>query len=341
MGVTLAGREHSLRRAYDRLAVRPAWAACALLVVLSGLTWLTGFEPGPVVRYGPLALSIVLFGLPHGAVDHLVPLRLSDVSLAVSLSVVGIGYLLLGGLYAGLWVVAPGPAALLFVGLTWFHWGQGDLHALLTFVGADHLGTRSMRGATLTVRGGLPMLVPLLAFPDRYRAVIDAWVGLFGRDLRFNWLFVVETRLILGVAFVAVTLFTLAAGYRMAGDTRGWRIDTVETALLWVYFLTVPPLVAIGVYFCLWHSLRHIVRLASLTEEAEAPVTLLAKFARDAAPLTAVSLVLLAGFGFVVPLTPSDLSGFVALYLVLIAVVTLPHVVVVSWMDHRDGIWLP
>lgn len=196
-----------------------------------------------------------------------------------------------------------------------------------------------IRAATLLVRGGLPMLVPLLGFPDRYRAVLDAWVGLFGHEFAVNWLFTAETRLVLSLAFLAIALVTLAAGYRATGPTRGWRIDATETVLLGLFFLTVPPLIAVGVYFCLWHSLRHILRVASLGDQTSSR-HLLTSFARDAAPLTVLALILLIGFGYLVPVSPTEPAEIGALYLVFIAVVTLPHVVIVSWMDHREGVWI-
>ncbi len=339
MDLALARSESPLSRAYGRLALGPVWLVTVALILLSGFSNAAGVTPGPIVRYGPLALSVLLLGLPHGAVDHLVPARLADTSLAVSLSVVGLCYLLFGGLYAVFWLLAPVPAALLFVALTWFHWGQGEVHALLAFVGADHLRSRSVRLATLVARGGIPMLVPLLAFPGRYRAVVDAWVGLFGAELGSGWLFATDTRLLLGGGFLAITLLTLSAGYRLAGGSNGWRVDAFETALLWVFFLTVPPLIAVGVYFCLWHSLRHVLRLAGLEGPLASSRKLFTSFGRDAAPLTAVSIALLAGFGMLAPVTPTTLPGFVALYLVFVAVVTLPHVAVVSWMDVREGVW--
>lgn len=62
------------------------------------------------------------------------------------------------------------------------------------------------------------------------------------------------------------------------------------------------------------------------------------RFAREDAPLTALSLVLLVGFGAVVPATVESVPEYAALYLVFVAVVTLPHVVV-TLMDHAEGVW--
>ena len=67
---------------------------------------------------------------------------------------------------------------------------------------------------------------------------------------------------------------------------------------------------------------------------------LLPPFARDAAPLTLAAVVSLAGLYLVVPGAGASPPALLALYLVLISALTLPHVVVVfSWMDARQGLW--
>ncbi|MFB6119568.1 MAG: Brp/Blh family beta-carotene 15,15'-dioxygenase [Halobacteriaceae archaeon] len=324
---------------YDRLAARPGWAACALVLVGSALASFDGLSVPSALAYAPLAASVVVFGLPHGAVDYLVPARLGRLSLGASMAAVGALYAALGGSYAALWLVAPRPAAALFIGLTWFHWGQGDVHALRVFVGAGHLGSRPLRVATGVVRGGLPMLVPLLAFPGRYRAVVETWVGLFGVDFTVWWLFAAETRLAAGALFLALTGLVLVWGYRRGGATRAWRVDAGETALLWLFFATVSPLVAIGVYFCVWHSLRHVLRVSVVGGDATTARATLAGFTRDAAPLTAVALLFLVVFAALVPVSPTRPGEYVGLYLVFVAVLTLPHVAVVTWMDRREGVW--
>ncbi|AZH27130.1 beta-carotene 15,15'-dioxygenase [Haloplanus aerogenes] len=321
---------------------RPAWLTLTLVALGSVAMTASGLDLAlPLwLRYLPLAASLVLFGLPHGAVDHLAPARAAGEPITVRwLGVVGTLYLLLGGAYAALWVVAPIASAALFVALTWLHWGQGDLYAL-DALGSSHLDSTGVRAGTVLVRGGLPMLVPLLRYPERYRAVVDAWVALFGRELHAAWLFTPDTRLAVGLAFAALSVGTLAAGYR--ADDRGWRRDAAETWLLWAYFLVVPPLIAVGVYFCVWHSLRHVGRLMGVDDGARTAfarrgtVAALLRTGRDAAPLTAVSIILLVGVG-VAAGVDTDPRVLAALYLVFIAVLTLPHVAVVTWMDRAEG----
>jgi Brp/Blh family beta-carotene 15,15'-monooxygenase len=258
-------------------------------------------------------------------------------------------YALLGGTYLALWYLAPVASFVLFIAVTWVHWGQGDVYALVAVEGVDHLRTRGQRALAATVRGGLPMLVPLLLGVTQYREVATLLVGRFGVSAAaLDPLFRVETRLALGVGFALFTLGTLALGLARAPDglaDAGWRRDAGETLLLWVFFLAVPPVLAVGVYFCLWHAVRHIARLVTLDESGERALrrgeatTALAGFARDAAPLTLVSLAFLAGFYWLVPVRPGTLPETVGLYLILVAVLTLPHVVVVSLMDHEEGVW--
>jgi len=320
-----------------RLATRPVWAG---LVCIIGLT-MVAVTLDPRLRYAPLVASVLLLGLPHGAADYLVPARLADYSRAASMATVGAVYLLLGGGYALLWFVAPSAAAALFVALTWLHWGQGDVQTLVAVLDAEHLDRPSLRACTLVVRGGLPMVVPMLAFPGRYVAVVDTWVGLFGGAVTAGWLRAPGGRVVVGVGFLALAVGVLGTGYRRAGATRAWRIDAAETGLLTVVFASVPPVIAVGAYFATWHSLRHVGRLVALDDGAGTTTTALSRFARQAAPLTALAVLSLVGFGRLVPTTPSTTAEVVATYLVFVSVLTLPHVAVVSWMDHREGLWTP
>jgi len=332
----MSGNTEPARQTLRPLAFVPGWIAVAVFLV----PFLAGLSLPLVLQYAPLVASALVLGLPHGAVDHLAPARATGEAVTVRwLGVVGVVYLLLGGAYTLLWVVAPVVSAVLFVALTWLHWGQGDLYAL-DALGSTHLDSAGVRAGTVLVRGGLPMLVPLLRYPERYRAVVDAWVALFGRDLHAGWLFTPDTRLALGAAFAVLTVGTLTAGYRSTID---WRRDAAETGLLWVYFLVVPPLIAVGVYFCVWHSLRHVGRLMGIDDDGaravfrdDGTLPALLRTGRDALPLTAVSILLLVGV-VVVAGIDTEPRVLTALYLVFIAVLTLPHVAVVTWMDRAEG----
>ena len=297
----------------------------------------------------PFVVSVILFGLPHGAVDHLIPFRLCGFKFTPQRLSIVIGiYLLLFGLYLALWYVVPSIGFLLFIFMTWLHWGQGDLYALLRFAKATHLRSRRLRAATLLVRGSLPMLIPLLAFPQTYRMVAGDIIGSFqpGAEAQLDWAFSSGFRVAVGGGLMLLIVTTLIQGWRASKvvGRRSWLLDAGETGLLLLYFAVVPSLLAGGLYFCLWHATRHLARLY-LIDRTSATIPLKSgsirrwRIARDAAPLTLVALLLLAGLYRLVPYTPQTLGQHVGLYMALIAALTFPHTLVVCWMDWREGLW--
>jgi Brp/Blh family beta-carotene 15,15'-monooxygenase len=320
----------------------PSW----VLVGTIALLFAGGLHAPVLLQYLPFALSLVLFGLPHGAVDHLaVPRLMGHKATAGLAAAVGLLYLMLGGLCLALWFFAPTAAFALFIVLTWLHWGGGDLHALLAFAApeGDVAPGETFRVLALLARGGLPMLVPLLAFPGTYRAVAASLTGLFGPARVPAWVFGPTFRPAAGVLLAALVLASLVLAWR-AGGKLFW-VYALETGLLAGYFALVPPVLAVGLYLCLWHAPRHVARLALLDKEsarslASGRVTpALRRFARDAAPLTLAAVALLVGLYLVAPGAGASPSALLALYLVLISALTLPHVVVVSFMDYRQGLY--
>ena len=332
------------RRRLTAAAFIPAWIAIGTVTLVHALG---GSIPQPL-QWVPLAASVVLLGLPHGAVDHLALPRLYDEELTLRWIAVVTGiYAALGGLYAVLWFLAPAAAFVLFILITLLHWGQGELYPLIELRQSKHLNTRPLRYGTLLARGALPMLVPLVGFPDQYQFVAETLIGLYDQAAVATLapVFTAEARRLLTVGLAVLFGSVLGAGGLIAvrhDAVTPWLIDAGETLLLIVFFLSVPPILAIGIYFCFWHALRHIVRLLALDSAARdalqqgRSITATWRFVRDAAPLTAVSIGLLAVLYAVSPGTITTPAEWIGLYLVLIAILTLPHVVVVSWMDYEQ-----
>ncbi|QGN05891.1 beta-carotene 15,15'-dioxygenase [Halorhabdus sp. CBA1104] len=297
------------------------------------------------VRYLPLLASAVVFGMPHGALDYVaLPRALDGGVTRRGLGIVGVLYAVLGVGYLALWWLVPIVAATVFILLTWFHWGQGELYVLRDVFGASYVD-RTQQVLTTGVRGGLPMLVPLIAFPDRYSAVLETFVAPFGGAVGTWPLFEPNARVALAAAFGMLTIATLVRGRRRSGSSRAWRLDATEVVVLWVVFLLVEPILAIGVYFCLWHSVRHLARVGWLDGRVRTAVEdgqwwrAIGRVGLEAAPLSIAALALIGGLFTLVP-TGSSIGGAVGLYLVGIAVLTLPHTVVVTWIDRKQGFWL-
>jgi Brp/Blh family beta-carotene 15,15'-monooxygenase len=340
-GVPSAGGDGTLWR----LAFLPGW----ITVGVTTAVFLAGVSVPRFYQLLPLAASVVLLGLPHGAVDHLaIPRTRDEPTTPRWLAAVGGLYLVVGGTYAVVWFLAPAAAVAFFIFMTWAHWGQGDVYPLVAFGDGYPVG-RTTRLLTAATRGALPMVVPFVAFPEQYELVVSTLVELFdpGAVGTVSAAFAPTARVAVAIGLGGLIAVTLAVSYLRAGSAgrRAWLLDAGETGLLVAFFSIVPPILAVGLYFCVWHSLRHIVRLLAVDPDASAALAsrryppALASFGRDALPLTAASIVILGFWYRLVPGTAAEPLALVGGYLALIAVLTLPHVVVVSVMDREQGIW--
>ena len=344
MGTSAIGTRRAPREpASAEARIAPAvmaigWTAAALALGVQLLA------PTVVERYalGPLLLGIVLIGLPHGALDHLVPARIGLAWARRPLPLAGFLALYLAAVaaYGLLWWTAPAVAFVGFLVLTVWHWGQGDQRFLEIFLGRRRT---ALAGSLVTIatRGALPILVPVAAFPAAADDLFGRATGTLGLDAAGWSLGDPRVR-------IAVALFVLAllAGYlptalRAARDRTGAWIDLGEVGLLTVVFTLVPAYASIGVYFLAWHSLRHLARLL-LLRPADAEAVRRGRLARpvgrlafDLLPITVAALAILAGLATWAGPNLTSVDDFVALYLVLISALTVPHAAVVALMDVR------
>lgn len=301
------------------------------------------------IVFAPLGVSVLVFGLPHGALDHLVPARLSGRRAGfASISVVVALYVVLGTGVFVVWNVAPLVAFGAFIALTWFHWGQGDLWVDLAAHHPGRLRGAFVQAGTVFVRGGIPLLLPLLFHPEAYERVRRGTVELFAHPSTAggSWVLGLDARLGLGMVFALIVLGMAAATWlaaRAHGHRAAWVYDQSEIALLGLFFALGPPVLTIGIYFCLWHALRHIVRLELLDPNG---VALLSQgemvkaargFALQAAPITVIALVVLVLAYYFLPAATGSAEGQLGPYLVLISALTVPHIAIVTYMDKRQN----
>ncbi len=315
-------------------------AAIALAPVFSRL------RLEPVWTAIPLLLSAVVFGLPHGALDDRVLFRLFRIPTGAWLPRMAVyaGYVAVALAYLVAWFVEPAFAFLFFIGITWFHWGQGDVFFLRHVYQAPYLlHSRCMRMLSGFIRGGLPMFVTFIFHPSTYLDVAAWCLRIFPSDqalpaFLFQLTAFAPGTFLLFLLFVGVYL--LAAAFRSPPQKRGIAAcDAGEILLLLLFFMTLHPLVSIGLYFCIWHGLRHLIRLRSWLQVDPPqrfslfPAGLLLR----SVPNTAISILALLVVAWTARNIFSSWQDLIGAYLVLISVLTLPHLAVVSWMDlHKS-----
>jgi Brp/Blh family beta-carotene 15,15'-monooxygenase len=295
-------------------------------------------------------VGMVALNLPHGGYEHVANLRRRATRFRGRYVA---AYLLLAGAFVGLFLVAPVVGLALAIAVAVLKGGGGDLYVLRATTGTDHLRTRPQRLLAVVARGGAVMAVPIVAFPATFHTFSSLMVsmvdpgGLAGVATYFA-----VTRPLIGALYAGAVLAHLGLGFRRRPGTGAWVADAAETLLLVTYFAVVPVVVAVGLYFPCWYSVRQVARELAVDERVGGGPDLFG--GRDAGAGT-VALrawgVLLAGalataavaaaFWVLVPnpLPEPPLLGAVAFWSVFISVVALPHVVVGSVLDRERGIW--
>ncbi len=336
-----------LRQSYAVASVI-GWAVLGVALLLAPFvevlpTW---------VVYAPFVVSLVLFGLPHGAVDHLVAGSQIDHGRTLRFQVLFcLGYLGLAVAIIGVWFLAPLLSIAAFLALTIWHWGSGDFHVLMARSAEAARPHPSWGLLAVLLRGGLPILLPFVFWPNQSLAIVQALAGLFGASLEVSGEGAGVWR---GWTIACFCIVGSFYGYRkfvskenFSTKRHHW-IDVGELLLLTTFFALLPPVFAVGLYFVFWHSVRHLARLLVwqrgeevLQGRAPGWPPALRRLALRCVPMTVAALALTALLGLGVSLRPAQAQDWLALYLVFIAAVTVPHALVVAWMDRQDGLPVP
>jgi Brp/Blh family beta-carotene 15,15'-monooxygenase len=288
---------------------------CALLLGLFGLSF-----PHQATLAAPLFFlaSAVILGVPHGACDPWVPgwvrQKPSQIPFLFWFFVV---YLAFSFLYLLVWKAAPFPATVFFLLLTAWHWGTAD---------ASLLFPPGRRWLAFGLGRGLCVMLAPFAFhtPEAWRVVqlMAPDAGPAPSPLLFQ-------------ASLLIPLFLTLAAHP------GWT-DWGETILLLLLLALTPPLVGVGTYFVAFHAWRHLLRLADLrdhltTQPGALPwLRSLARLLGFAVPLTLATLLLLPLLPRFLGPPPQTHEQWVGAYLILLAVLTLPHAILVGWVDWKS-----
>lgn len=296
------------------------------LLVLAGIAlvavtwWAFGIEPGWAL-YLPWAMSVVVFGLPHGAADHIVWASIRGPQLKL-LGVLA-GYVGIMAGYAVVWWVAPGIAVAIFIGMTIWHWGSAD--AVHSFKRAGAVLRSPMWFLASVCRGVLPMLAPLVFYPEVVLSVVAGWSPTIDSARLAS--------MIPHAFWMLATIVILQAGWLLAMKriNAPMRLEVVETAILTFLLLAVHPLVSVGAYFTFWHAWHHDRRLTKWYRSDNHELWSRSKM-QDQTIIMTITLVGLIGTLMVLPPSQSTFS----FYLIAISVLTMPHIVVVWMMDGKE-----
>jgi beta-carotene 15,15'-dioxygenase len=335
----------------EKFVIYPSWILLAVIASLFAL----GFPLAPFYQLLTVFILGVLFGFPHGATDHLVPFEiLKKKKLSLHMLWLLFGYIGLLAAFLCLWFYNSEAALVLFALLTWIHWGQGELYSLIVFNGYQYdNGFVFLRKLlVIIIRGGIPLLMPIYSQPLELINLISSIEKSFPENanafsisqLIMNSAEVID---LMAILLGLLTLLHVLVGYFKANTNlakKALRHDLLELAILYFFFLVVPPLFAIGIYLFTWHSWRHLSRLFLCDPNAIAALSQsifkgLSYFALKAAPTSVIATLMVVVLCFSRPGLKSDFMHDIALYLVVVSSLTLPHMVIVFWMDLQQELW--
>jgi len=295
-----------------------------LPIAAAGIVILSSVLAPAAVRSAALPLAVIgaLIGVPHGAVDHLIPRWTGIPGPRASIVLLVPAYLTVCLVAGACLLLAPRVSVLCFLLISALHFGTAE-----TAFAAERRGEPTPRPwqAALASGGHGAGVVGLLlwAHPD------DA--GTWLRRLSPGAAAGVAAASKAGLAATAV----LVAGSVLLAVVRGRLLAAAELVVLVTLFTTVPAPAAFGVYFGGWHAVRHTGRLLDVARSPGDPGwrPAVARLVRASLLPTAAALSTIAAL--VLARGRAPLLAEVAVLLAL----TYPHAAVVwsadTWRSGR------
>ncbi|MFT5550376.1 MAG: Brp/Blh family beta-carotene 15,15'-monooxygenase [Candidatus Azotimanducaceae bacterium] len=251
--------------------------------------------------------AVLLFGVPHGGLDGAVARRIGWPTSVVSWLVFHLAYIALAALVAVLWWLFPLTSLSMFLLISALHFGASDI----IDVGTDVLPWATHGGLVCIV---IPSLQPTLVEPiftilvgaDNASLLMNVITNLF-----FPWLLCLA-----GYSFFA---------YRQPQ----YRKYLISLLVFIGLIFMLPPLISFSLYFCLWHSRGHMLRLWHSLERTERH-----RSVTEASIYTVISWIS-AGIIFYFYQETSSIA-LINITFIGLAALTLPHMLLVDYADRKS-----
>lgn len=276
-----------------------------------------GGEIHPLIDYLFFGIFVILIGIPHGAIDHLVEEKyLEKQRKSFSLGRFLLKYALQIFAYAVLWFLAPVLSLLLFLLISAWHFGESDMQP----APAHGLWKMSQMLLGTLVLFFILMREPLFTGDLIYRITRQSIIAKNSWEWAVNNAQVIYLVLLIGLLIAA---FFARQSEPLHRRPAKWAVFVLVLGL--IYFLPLLP--AFALYFGGWHSLNTFNHMSGFLDNKKSvwqlwksalPFTMLAIFFMGIAALIWSGL-----FSYADPLP---------LLFIVIAVITLPHLFVMNKM---------
>jgi len=252
-----------------------------------------------------IALGAVVFiGLPHGAMDGALAAHFGWMESKKKAASFLFGYVAMAAMVVGFWFIAPAISFIIFLAISMYHFGKGDVS------GAN----KQFTAIESLARGGL-----VIAGISQFHAsdADSIFRALVGQDTELVWLFL-DAALAITIACCGMTLLS------KKGQERGKFFG--EIAGLSLIFVILPPLVGFSIYFCLIHSIRHFATMKEMLADTFSKLQITRTTVLFSAICWAVGLIVLAQQSNNVGVEPALLQ----VIFIGLAALTVPHMMLVD-----------
>ncbi len=252
----------------------------------------------PTTQLVILGIVIILFGLPHGALDPWIAEQIGLRNSRTEVLVFTFVYIAIAVLVVVVWVWLPALSLGVFLIISAWHF-SGDW--------SDSLNTALRLSA-----GALLLLMPIGFHTEAVYTIFEQLSGHEGGTLALI--------LTLPKWFLATSMLVIAGG---ALWKQQWHNALEFISLLFLAYFT-HPLLYFTLYFCLLHSPRHLSALLIAAPTFEHP-----RLLRMMLTYTLATLVLLGGLGWFWSTLPTS-TLILRLIFIGLAAVTVPHMMLIG-----------
>ncbi len=254
--------------------------------------------------------AILLLGIPHGSLDHVVQRQQSSAN-SFSLPKFVFLYVRIMAAYLLIWLWSPFHALVIFFIVSMYHFGQ------------EYLEEKSIvvtQPGWYLLWGFMVLGIPFLAHPQEGALYIE-YITSINPEIpaeSMRWT-------LMALIICANVLFQIAAYFKGQISSRALLINGLQVAVLALVFIQLPILLSFSVYFIVFHSWNAMSHQYHWIKERQKDYTIF-KYLRALIPFTA-----LAYFGVVVLFMIIGWEQWqqMSVYLLIfISLLTLPHLLV-------------
>ncbi len=281
----------------------------SVLLLVTYIIFQEQIEP---IQYLVCGGAILLLGIPHGAVDHIIHRRvISGNKITISYQRFIGWYVLCMLAYLVVWIVFPLKAMFLFIALGIYHFGQEF---------TETLGVKVNSKVPFLVWGSVILLMPLFLNYQEANEYITSTTGAILPQLSF------QTSLAVALLFptISVTYFSYLF-FRSRITNKQLMTVVLYTGMWMLIYFNAPFIIGFTIYFVLFHSFNAMEHQYTELSQVANKYSL-KQYLKEISPLTFVSYA-----GIVIIFLFLDIRNWqhLTLYaLVFISLLTLPHMLI-------------